>query len=330
MRSTSRWIEAHWLENALAWIDAQLRVNGSHRLGLVEQPHLTGSTTVLRVPTPEGDVYFKAVTPAFHFEIRLTEYLAQKWPAIAPRLLACDADKGWMLMQDGGCRLRELLQDEPDMERWKSVLSLYSRLQQKTMQHASKLLELGIPDRRPEVLLERFNQFLAHPDQLVCDELSRSDVDRLLESQQEIEYCRGELAGLGIDACLDHGDFHDGNIFVEEGTYIFFDWGDAGLTHPFFSLRTAFVSLENSLGLEEDNPIFGQLSDHYLMHWADWASIEKLRRAYLLSRPLASISAAIRWQAAIDDLDQEDQAAYQSYVPSLLGEVLPGLMDLKL
>jgi hypothetical protein len=231
-------------------------------------------------------------------------------------------------MQDGGSRLRELLQAEPDLARWETVLSLYAHLQQNARQYLPEFLQLGIPDRRPEVLLEKLDQFLKHPDRLVCDELSRGDVDRLLESRDQIEDCIGELAELGIGPSLDHGDFHDGNIFVNHGDYVFFDWGDAGLTHPFFSLRTAFVSLENSLGFEEDDPIFTRLSDHYLKGWVDWGTMPVLRRAYQCSKPLASINAAVRWQAAIDDLDPADRTPYQTHVPSLLAEVLASLNSL--
>lgn len=326
--SKSRWLDANWLENALAWVDARLAETGSKRTGSVEQPHLTAWATVVRIPTTEGDVYFKAVSPAYRFEISLTAYLAQEWPNLAPRLLASDPQQGWLIMRDGGSRLRELLKAEPDIDRWKVVLGLYAHLQQQTMSHATRLLELGTPDRRLPVLTQRFDEFLEDPDRLMGEELTQGDVERLIAARPQIVQCAHELSGLGIGACLDHGDFHDGNIFVDREAYVFFDWGDAGLTHPFFSLRTAFVSLENSLGLEENDPIFDRLSDYYLNHWARWDRLEVLRRAYLVSRPLASINAAVRWRCAIDDLDRSDQAQYQSVVPSLLSEVLMGLRDL--
>jgi hypothetical protein len=299
-----------------------------HRRGPVDQTHVTGSTTVFRLTTQKGDVYFKAVTPAYNFEIRLTEFLTHNWPSIAPNLLACDADKGWLLMQDGGSRLREVLQAAPDLERWESVLGLYAQLQQQSMPYVAQLLDLEVPDRRLEVLLDAYDQFLTQPERLVCDELTEVEVDRLLESRSMIEDCVISLESLGIGSSLDHGDFHDGNIFVHQSGYVFFDWGDAGLTHPFFSLRTVFVSLENSLGFEEDDPIFNRLSEHYLHQWTAWGSLPALQRAYLISKPLASLNTAVRWQAAIDDLYEEDRPAFHSYVPSLLSEVLIYLDDL--
>jgi hypothetical protein len=326
--SDSDWIEAGFIEDATTWIDRQLDTLGEKRTGPVEQPHRTGWATVLRVPTSTKDVYFKAVSPAYKFEIRLTAFLAQTWPTVSPRLLASDADRGWMMMLDGGSRLRELLKEKPDLGRWEAVLDRYAQLQRQSSDHGSQLLAMGIPDRRIQLLLERFEQFLVQPDKLIGDELSKEEIQQLISSRQKLEIYVRELDDLGIRPCLDHGDFHDGNIFVDQGAYIFFDWGDAGLTHPFFSLRTAFVSLENSLGFKEDDPIFSRLSDHYLRQWTDWGSMQALRRAYLISKPLASINAAVRWQEAIDDLEEDDRTPYRSVIPSLLCEVLIGLGSL--
>jgi hypothetical protein len=323
--SKSIWLEAEWLDEAVGWIDRRLKDMGEKRMGPIEQPHVTGSTTVLRASTSMDDVYFKAVSPPFRFEIELTRYLARNWPETSPRVLAADPDQGWMLMADGGERLRELLKAGLDLSHWESVLSSYARLQRETIEHSRDLLSLGTPDRRLPLLIEHFDRFLEHPERLISSELTEAEVNELIASRPTIpQYC-GELSSLGINAALDHGDFHDGNIFAKQGAYIFFDWGDAGLTHPFFSLRTAFVSLENSLGFEEEDPVFGRLSEHYLQSWLDWGSKEVLQRAYQVSRPLASINAAVRWQFIIDNLDKDLQKDYKLHVPSLLHEVVTGL-----
>lgn len=328
MGSDSDWLDAAFLEDATAWIDRQLEAMGEKRTRPIEQPHRTAWATVLCVPASKQDIFFKAVSPEFRFEIALTEYLAHIWPEISPKVLAADPDLGWMLMADGGLRLRECLKADLDLGHWVSVLPLYAQFQRETIDHAAHLLELGTPDRRLARLVEHFDRFLDNPQALVCSEMSASEVDELLGSRSAIDQCCQELTGLGIDPAMDHGDFHDGNIFLHRGSYVFFDWGDAGLTHPFFSLRTAFVSLENSLGFEENDPVFERLSAHYLQSWLDWASMDALRRAYQVSKPLASINAAVRWQYAIDLLDQDLRENYTLHIPSLLHEVVTGLRRL--
>ena len=64
---------------------------------------------MLRVPTAEGQLWFKATTPEVHgFEPRLTEILAETCPDRVTELVEIDDDRAWMLMRDGGARLREL------------------------------------------------------------------------------------------------------------------------------------------------------------------------------------------------------------------------------
>jgi hypothetical protein len=56
----------------------------------------------LRVPTIEGDIYFKAVSPVNPYEPELLGALARWRPDRVPRLLAVEAERGWVLMRDAG------------------------------------------------------------------------------------------------------------------------------------------------------------------------------------------------------------------------------------
>lgn len=52
-----------WLARAHAWIDARLAALGLARAGDIEQPHVTMWSTVLRVPTQGGPVWFNPDPP---------------------------------------------------------------------------------------------------------------------------------------------------------------------------------------------------------------------------------------------------------------------------
>ena len=59
------------------------------------------------------------------------------------------------------------------------------------------------------------------------------------------------LAAHGIDETLQHDDLHDGQIFIRDGRTLLMDWGDACISHPFFTLS---VALEGVLawGLDDE------------------------------------------------------------------------------
>ena len=59
-----------------------------------------------------------------------------------------------------------------------------------------------------------------------------------------------QLAEYGLPETIQHDDFHDGQVFVLNGQYQLLDWGDACVSHPFFTLS---VTLEGTLawGLDD-------------------------------------------------------------------------------
>ncbi|MGH3035792.1 MAG: hypothetical protein ACRDMU_01295 [Gaiellaceae bacterium] len=82
------WEQADWLDEAVGWIKAQLGRLGLRTSGQVQQPHVRPWSTVLRVPTTTGDVWFKACMPALTHEVAVVEVLSSRRPDVLPELLA--------------------------------------------------------------------------------------------------------------------------------------------------------------------------------------------------------------------------------------------------
>ena len=149
-----RWLDPCWRAEAEAWIRERVDVTGS-----IEQPHVYPWSTVLRVPTAEGSLWFKATTPEVHgFEPRLTEILAETCPDRVTELVEIDDDRAWMLMRDGGTRLREL--EPPDLSPWEGILPRYAELQIAVTPRADELLALGVPDMRPSGIPDAVEELL--------------------------------------------------------------------------------------------------------------------------------------------------------------------------
>ena len=152
------WTRAGWIEQAGAWIHTQLERLRIDITGTIEQPHVRPWSTVLRVPTTSGAIYFKAITPILAHEVRLTQTLARWRPAVMLSPLAVHLQRGWMLMPDGGTRLRETLKTEPNLRHWETVLPIYAELQIELAQHVTQLLNLGAPDRRAATLPAQYER----------------------------------------------------------------------------------------------------------------------------------------------------------------------------
>lgn len=254
------WREPGWLATAHAWIDDQLSHLDLQRVGDIEQPHVYPWSTVLRVPTTVGNVWFKANDESLRHEAALVTMLTKRRPGLVPPLLAADLKRGWMLMTDAGEQLRVAIARERSLDRWLVVLPEYARLQLELADEVDTLLAMGVPDLRLETLPEKYEQLLHQIDVEPRFHTAISRVGALCDT----------LSGYGIAETIQHDDLHDGQIFIRDGRHVLLDWGDACVSHPFFTLS---VTLEGVLawGIDdvEGSVDVASFRDDYLAPFAE-------------------------------------------------------------
>jgi hypothetical protein len=245
----------------------------------IEQPHVRPWGTVLRAETAGGTVWLKAPEDALRHEVALTRLLAARAPATAPELLATDPERGWLLLADGGERLREVVERERRLEYWLDVLPRYAEVQLALVADVPQLLDLGVPDLRLPVLAERLEQFLRR--------LEVPEAADALELVPDVRALAEELAAFALPETVQHDDLHDAQVFVRDGAYRVLDWGDACVSHPFFSLS---VTLEGQLawGLDdvERSIDVTPYRDAYLAPWRAAYPEVDLEAAVTLALPL--------------------------------------------
>ena len=88
-----------------------------------------------------------------------------------------------------------------------------------------------------------------------------------------------------------------------EGRYLFFDWGDSCVSHPFFSMS---VTLEGQLawGLDvEGSEDIRPFRDAYLRPFAHWGDAPALEEAQAIALRLGWICRALNWHRIASGLD---------------------------
>ena len=309
--------ERHWIERALAQ-------QGINITGEVVETHVRPWSSVLRVPTNRGDVYFKATGPAFAFEPPVTEALYRWRPDCVIPVYDVEPERGWMLTADGGHTLRMRFQDGLSLRTWDEALALYAGLQIDRAGHIDELLAMGARDRRLALLPALYRDLVEETEWLLIGEkdgLTFQEHGRLAAAIPEVEAMCRRLASFNIPESLHHNDLHDANIFYNSGNFIFFDWGDSSIAHPFFSLRTVFVSVEYTFDLEEDDPILDEIARAYLRPWAQFETEERLWQAFSLARRLWPLSSAVKYKTQMREIEGMREE-YATAVPGLLQEFL--------
>jgi hypothetical protein len=227
-----------------------------------------------------------------------------------------DAGRGWLLLGDGGTRLRELVRSTADLHHWTALLPAYAELQIDVAARADELLALGVPDARLAGVPAALGRLLDEPDLLIGsgpDALTSSEHDRLETLVPAFgDMCR-ELAAYGMPETLQHDDLHEGNVFVREGQYVVVDWGDSCVSHPFHTLVVTLRALAWKLGIEPGAPALERLRDAYLEPWSRFAAPPELRSAFALAYRTGTVCRALAWHryATAPDvrLSQEDADA---------------------
>jgi hypothetical protein len=292
------WTEPEWFADAQAWIRERVSVTGE-----LDQFHVRWWSTVIRVPTEGEDLYFKAVANGFLFEPPLTARLFELKPDRVTEVVDVDAARGWMLMRDAGRRFREVVLTRADLHHWELALPRYAELQLAAAPLADELLALGVPDSRLSMLPRQLRAVLEQP----VRGLELTQQARMLAVLPRFEEMCRELAAYGIPETIQHDDLHDGQVFLHDGRYLFFDWGDSCISHPFHSLTVALRASAAKFGLEPGGPELQRLRDAYLEPFGD------LREAAELAYWTGTVGRALAWdrfvRSGFDYTEPEDDLA---------------------
>ncbi len=287
-----QWTDPAWLADVTAWIDER-----ADRSGEIAQPHVRPWATVLRVPTRDGGLWFKATIPAVAHEVTVLDRLAARSAGSVPELVAADEARGWMLMRDGGERLREVIERDRRLEHWLGVLPLYAELQIAATPDAELFVERGVPDRRLTTLAEQYERLLERVD--------RPEDGRLVPRVAAL--CE-QLASVGISETIQHDDLHDGNVLTHDDTYVVFDWGDSCVTHPFLTMS---VTLEGMIawGLDdvEGSVDLQPYRDAYLEPFTAFAAKTELEAALDAALRLGWITRSLTVELALVDGPRREQ-----------------------
>src|SRR5918999_5300285 len=126
-----------------------------------------------------------------------------------------------------------------------------------------------------------------------------------------------ELASYAVPHTLVHGDLHLGNVARSAGSYLFFDWTDACVAHPFFDTISIFQV--------KDPNVQARLRNSYLGVWAAYEPIERLLEAWKVAKPLCALHQAVSYQHILATLEDTSKPELASGLPYWLRTLLQSL-----
>jgi hypothetical protein len=296
------WERPGWFAEASAWLDAQLDRLGRTPTGPTEQVKAAWSwSCILRRPTEQGWVYLKASYPKPPGELTVVELLAERWAGNLPRLLAADRARGWMLMEAFA---------EPDPEErteralvvaeWRAALRRFAEIQIASAPEVERWLAVGCADLRPERVVAHLERIIggARPgpanDGQALTEADAAAARALLPALRR-DWAR--LAELGVPPAIVQMDFREGNFVRDGGGFVYFDWADTVVAHPFLGPARCLDYVSTRPGAEgQAAAVRRAVRAGYLAPWRALLPSRRLAEAFDLVAALNPSFQAVRWE----------------------------------
>jgi hypothetical protein len=326
------WEKEGWLDRATSWIDAALTKHGRRRTSPAEVLHQRAWSTFIKVSTDKGITYFKAPAPPFSsFEAPLTEALGRWRPDVIVPVIAIEPEQGWFLSEDAGRTLREAFPGVDQIEHWVRLLPTYAELQMQMAPRLDDILSFGIFDRRPQQLPGLFAELMEADENLrvgLKPGITLTQFKKLKKWQPQVVAWSDELAASGIPSTLTHEEVHDANVLINGDRYIFADWSDSSVAHPFFSMVVTIRAVAYRLNLDENSPEMRRVRDAYLEPWTRFHGHRQLVEIYVRAYRLGMLNRALSWHYGTGALPLRLKTEHADAVPEWLQDFLKGEVPL--
>mgnify|MGYP003402416442 FL=1 len=245
-------------------------------------------STMIRFSTLTGNFYLKQTPPAISKEPLIIQLLSEQFHASVPVVIASNDALHCFLMRDAGENLRGILKNEFKPELLCQAIKEYAALQRSTEDHLEKFFKLGVPDWRLAKLPLLYDQMIKQTDFLKADGVTEQELQKLQALRPQFLAQCELLSSYEIPATIGIPDFNDNNTLFVANTkrMIFIDWGEAAITHPWFSLYNCLEQSIKHHGVKKADQTYNKLQDTCLENWLGLATKNQLLEVLNLAKQL--------------------------------------------
>lgn len=271
---------------SLAWAQDYLSSRGYAVQDNPQVIRIIPWSVVTCLPTTKGLIYLKSMAKPFSIEPILLQFLSDQISTCVTQIIAVNNQLSCFLMKDAGEPLRNKLKLHFKPELLRQALKICADIQISAIDHADELIMTGVNDWRLEKLPSLYQDFVTREDLLKNDGLVSFEIENLQQSICKIQNLCEQLAEYKIPETIEHGDFQDNNILINGSSITISDWGDASISHPFFSCVSALNSTNRHHHLRETDSQYQAIQNSYLAQWKAYGTEDKLLKAFKLAQKI--------------------------------------------
>ncbi len=277
---------------------------------------------VSRFKTSKESVYLKQMAAPFVIEPKILRFMHENFSTAVTEVIAINEQLSCFLMKDAGQVLRDIQKQKFQTQLFCNALKTHAKIQNASIPFVESFILMGVNDWRLKRLPGLYKEFVAREDLLEVAGLSKYEIEMLQKLHPQVQNLCEQLSAYNIPETIEHNDFHDNNILIQDNCITINDWGDACVSHPFFSLATALNSAKRNHDLQRTDSRYLQAQNAYLEIWLDYGTIDELREAFLIAEKLSYFQFALSFSRIESCVSVEEFSLYNGYIAEALRNFL--------
>jgi hypothetical protein len=307
---------------SLDWAQNYLTTHGYEILRSPETVRAMPWSIVTHFSTSKGSIYLKEMASLFSLEPTLIMALAEWDEGSVPMIITTNNELRCFLMEDAGTQLSKQLKSEFQKDLLIKSVTICANNQLRAVNHVKDLLSLGVPDWRLSKLPEIYLHLVNEENILQEDGLTPAEIKMLKTLHSTFSTLCTGLSQYKIPETLEHTDFNDSNILIKDGKLTIGDWGDAVISHPFFSLAAYLNSATRYYDFKETDEIYIHLQNVYLDTWLEFESKERLIETFQLAKRLRPCQVALSFIRVKLCPNLDSSFSFTGYISQALREFI--------
>jgi thiamine kinase-like enzyme len=272
--------------------------------------------------TPKGLVYLKQMAAPFAIEPKILQFMHKNFSTAVTEVLAINEQLSCFLMKDAGQVLRDIQKQNFQTQLFYNALKTHAQIQIASVPFVESFILMSVNDWRLKKLANLYGNFVAREHLLEAAGVNKYEIEMLQNFSPQMQILCEQLSAYNIPETIEHNDFQDNNILIQDDRITINDWGDACISHPFLSLATALNSAKRNHNFKKTDSRYLQAQNAYLEIWLDYGTIDELRKAFLIAEKLSYFQFSLSFSRIESCVSVEEFSLYSGYMSEALRDFL--------
>lgn len=306
----------------LVWAEEYLATDGKTKTINSKKILQTSYSTVYKIQTEHRDFYLKRIPDDLFSEPDVINFLNTTNCRHVPKFVAKNESLNCFLMTSCGDEsLRHLFKGKLEISQMKIGINNFTQIQRSLEDKIPEMLSIQIPDWRLKKFPLLYSQLIQQDTLLLSDGMTEQEINQLQDLQDVCSSLCNELLNFAIPETINHNDFQENNMILDKatGNISIIDWGEAVITHPFFSLCGCLWNITYFYKMQTDDPQYKALQLLCIEPWLEFYSEEQLIKILNLTTKLSGVYAALGYEKMYKATQNQEDTVQREHPGSIAG-----------